>query len=198
MNNGIRMVLSFIAPFLLSAVLHAQDLQNLKFQSEDFDHAAKAESYLRFDMKSTKMGLLTTSFSGYVKSFDLSYKQEADAFQNVTIRFQAQSLDTDVGARNTKMWELCFDYKTHPEIILSFPGPIRMSDNQALGTIRVRGVEKPIQISFRTVRENNIVQSIEGTAMLSLKGLELPDPSILVAKVKDEIQVSFRIVKPGQ
>lgn len=184
-----HLVFAFI--FLISQSLRAEDL---KFDFKNYDEAQKAQDFVRFDMKSTKLGLLTTSFTGFVKSFTAKGDLKSTGIENASVEWTAESMDTDIDGRNEKMWELCLDYKNHPTLKLIFDEPISFGENEIKAHINVRGVDKPVTVAVKALKTDAGVFA-EGKAKLSIRALELPDPSIAIASVKDEIVVSFKIHK---
>ncbi len=174
---------------LLSQLSFAQELKK-DFHLESYKMATKAETYIKFENKSTKFGLLTTSYDGYAKDFSVSYSYKDQSFSGVKVTVKGNSIDTDVDARNEKMHDLCLETKTYPDIIVTLSSVVKVqADEQNVpATILVRGKSKPIEIKM-TVKENEVV----GKAKLSFKELEIPDPSIAIAKVKDEINLEFKL-----
>ena len=55
------------------------------------------------------------------------------------------------------------------------------------GTVKIRGKVKPFEIELLSENKNSEYIMIKGNANWSLKGMEIPDPSIFIAKLSDEI-----------
>lgn len=173
---------------LMYTVTAFADVQNISLSSANYKEAAAAQQYLRFDMKSTKAGLITTSFTGFVKKANVSFQDEANAFSNVTVSFNSEDMDTDVDGRNEKMWGKCLDSKKHPQIVVRIAKIEKNKTPQTIpAVIQLLGHEHTFQIQVSKVDE----KVIEGTAVLGLKELGIPDPSIFIASVKNEVSVSF-------
>lgn len=145
-------------------------------------------------MASTKVGVITTSFQGYVKKFSLNYVLEGDKVKFAKLTLPVEQMDTDVEGRNSKMWELCLDYRKHPEIVLTLTEtvPIDGQSHSVPATITLRGSDRPIVLNVTARRDGRkIVAQIDGN--LSLKELEIPDPSIFVAKVRDRVELKAQL-----
>ncbi|MBF0365706.1 MAG: YceI family protein [Oligoflexia bacterium] len=191
------LILLFSINLNLHAKLQAQAIEKFEqiYSFKSYNEAEAASDQLLFTMKSTKFGLITTSFQAYVKSFIVSGEVNNDNYQNISIAFPAKSIDTDVDARNEKMLDLCLEEKKYPTITVTIPGPLKLttanySDLDA--TILLRGKNRPFKISFEWKKENNNL-IVSGKATLKLSELEIPDPSIAIAKVEDEININFKI-----
>ncbi len=164
--------------------------KTLTLQNSSYEIAEKSANFIRFDMKSTKIGLITTSFTGFVKNAKIDYEESPTAYKNIAVSFLGRDLDTNISGRNEKMWSLCLETEKHSQIVLKIPEISKVTAPfKVAAEITVRGKTYPIQIEVGEVSE----QIISGQADLSLKGLDIPDPSILVAKVKDLIQIRFHL-----
>jgi polyisoprenoid-binding protein YceI len=174
----------------LSTIVFAQETKK-DFHFETYKMASKADSFLKFENKSTKFGLLTTSYDGYAKDFTLTYSYKDKTFSGVKVSLKADTLDTDVDARNEKMRDLCLETKNNPEIIVTLSSVVKVSSEEqnVPASILIRGKSKPIELKM-IVKENEV----SGKARLSFKEMELPDPSIAIAKVKDDIDLQFKIL----
>jgi hypothetical protein len=154
------------------------------FFYEDFDKAKSAESFIRFDMESTKIGLFTTGFSGVVKKFTINRDQAT------TLTFKVVDMDTDIDSRNDKMWEQSFDYKNHPEIKVEIQDAPVVGENTMKAKIYLRGYTKEFPLKVLVTKTENGLLA-KGSAVLKISELEIPDPSIAIAKVRDEINLEF-------
>lgn len=178
--------------FLAFFCLQSQARSTFEKTFETYKAAEKADSFIRFDMKSSKIGLFTTSFTGFVKRFNIEYEESKDKFSNIIIRFNVTDIDTDTSGRNEKLWTYCLDKDNHPIITVSLPIIKKSESSQNVsGKLNLRGEEHDINLSITSASDKSIV----GSAELSLKTLKIPDPSILVAHVKDEIKISFHLLK---
>lgn len=167
------------------------------YRAASYDEAAAAPSYIRFHMVSTKLGLLTSSFDGYVKDFALAAEVDGANADGVQLHFPARALDTDVGMRNDKMFDTCLAADQHPTIQVALQGPVRLDGStQAVpALLTVRGKAHPIQVQVSIV-ERDEGYLVQGETTLSLSGLEIPDPSIVIATVNDAVNVQFRLMVP--
>jgi polyisoprenoid-binding protein YceI len=168
------------------------------FSSASYKEAKQAQSFIRFDMASTKLGLITTSFDGYIKRFTLQGTLEQEKLvADASIEFAVAELDTDTNARNEKMWNHCLDMKNHPTIRIVLKKELLLGkENEVIpATMMLRGTEKPISLSARA---KNTPQGVEFdfTGDFSIKELGIPDPSILVATVRDSIKVTGHFIVP--
>ena len=108
-------------------------------------------------------------------------------------------LDTDVDSRNEKMWNYCLDSKNNSRIRITVLDNIALNGETQThsATLFIRGKEKPISLKIKAeqISTGDLIIDLNGD--LSLKALEIPDPSIVVASVKDEIKLeSHLLVKP--
>lgn len=178
--------------FLLSTSLVAKEyFQN--FSNEDFYKAKTSVSYLRFDMKSTKLGVMTTDFFGVAKKFNIRFSNKDQFIESASVNFKISDLDTDVNDRNKKMYNLCFDYKKFPELTITLMKPVKINSEAIVPAVmQVRGKKKDIELKVKIVqKENKLI--VSGVSQVSLKALEIPDPSIWVAKVEDRFELNFSI-----
>jgi polyisoprenoid-binding protein YceI len=168
------------------------------FSNVSYKEAKQAESFIRFDMASTKLGLVTTSFDGYVKQFNLQGAIDQEKLiSGASIEFAVKELDTDTGARNEKMWDHCLDMKNHPTIRIVLKNEVHIGrDSETIpATIFLRGTEKPVSLSAKATKTaQGVVFDFSGN--FSIKELGIPDPSILIASVRDSIKVTGHFVVP--
>lgn len=162
------------------------------FKYNNFEEAENALSYVRFDMESTKAGLITTSFNGFAKTFKISYKKKSKQFKNVKAFVEVIDLDTDVNARNEKMHNLCFEQKKYPQLVVSLNEDLSIGmKKEVKATISVRGKDYPIKMKFKLSDEGENIL-FEGSSSVSLKSLLIPDPSIWIASVRDRVDLKFK------
>ncbi len=177
---------------LLATLPVQAELQNLKLNSNSYDEAKAAAQFLRFDMKSTKAGLLTTSFTGFVKKAEVTFQESATAYTDIVMSFEGADMDTDVSGRNQKMWDKCLDVKNHPKVVVKVARIEKgQTPQRVLAVIHILGQDHTF--TMNVVRSDD--RSLGGEAVLSLKELKIPDPSIFIASVSDEIRVSFQFKK---
>ncbi|MCB0347334.1 MAG: YceI family protein [Bdellovibrionales bacterium] len=162
---------------------------NIDWKHNSFKEAMESESKIEFHMKSKKAGLVTTSFEGVAKEVSISFNETKDTYTDIKISIASNGLDTDVDGRNEKMWDLCLSADTYKSIVVSLPKVLKDSEPQKVeGEITIRDKSYPVDVSV-VVNE----QGLEGDSTLSLKGLDIPDPSIWIASVLDPIAIKFKI-----
>tara|TARA_R110002072_G_scaffold534_6_gene3945 strand:+ start:122945 stop:123484 length:540 start_codon:yes stop_codon:yes gene_type:complete len=163
----------------------------------NFEEAKAAPTQLKFIVESTKAGIFSSDVDGYVKSFSYSYNFDKKnmIMRNMEIKFKAQSMDTDGESRDEKLHNLCMSYKEYPEVIVKVQGPLFLKDAKSRtysGVAIVRGKEKNFKITISQKLENGQLK-VTGNTSWSLKEMEIPDPSIAIAKLSDEIRIQFQI-----
>ena len=186
MKAKFAFVIFFMTLFSFISV-HAEDFY---FQSKNYKEASGQTTYLKFDMESTKFGLMTTGFTGYVKEFIVSANVNSDKFTDAKINFNIKNMDTDVDGRNSKMWETCFDYEKYPTIVVDVIGEVVISADwkDYPATIDVRGKKHNISVKIKSSKDaGQIKLDVEST--VSIKALDIPDPSIVIATVRDTIDL---------
>jgi polyisoprenoid-binding protein YceI len=168
--------------------------KSVHFEYPDYETAEKAESFLKFEGVSTKAGFISSTFAGYVKNFDVESDVTEQSFEKVKAIFKTETLDTDNGARNDKMWGKCLDSKTYPTVAITLSNSVaRASGQQTIpGTILIRGVERPIQVKL-SVDEDESSYTLKGETFISVKETQIPDPSIFIAKLRDKIDIFFQL-----
>ena len=169
----------------------------LKYKYQDYDTAKKAESFVKFELTSTKVGLVTTSFDGYILSSALNFKRNGNEVLLTEFVADANSFDTDSGMRDSKLHDSILETGKYPEMRLKFPSTFLLDNfpEKVDGDLLIRGKRKTISVSVK-LSESGGNYVVEGTALTGIKELELPDPSIFIAKVNDPIKISFRFVIP--
>ncbi len=168
---------------------------------KNFEDAEKA-AHLTWIVESTKVGLFSSDVYGYV----LSYKYSADfdkanmILREMTLKFPITAMNSDSESRDEKLHNKCMGAKEFKEIIVKLKGPIFLKEKRERtyeGTVFIRGKEKPFRISFAPNTENNQF-TLKGKSTWSLKAMEIPDPSISVAKLSDEIRLNVSLSHPIQ
>jgi polyisoprenoid-binding protein YceI len=162
-----------------------------QYTYQDYDHVSDS-NFIKFGSESTKFGLLTTSFEGKILSFSISGKMDKDGFENVLVKIPVSSLSTDLGARDEKMQDEILNKSSHPEIRISFLSKIPLGEGEQRAVMNIQGRDHPINLSVKVV-ENAGVRVVSGSGSFKLTELGLPDPSIAIAKVRDQFDLSFRV-----
>lgn len=161
---------------------------------ENFNDAKKSESYLKFVVESTKVGLFSSDVDGYVKKFTAKVDEDKNQLSNMVVEFPVDSMDTDSESRDEKLHNLCMEKTSFPTFKITIKGPLKIEGKKQIvdAILTVRGKEKIAPISL-TLSENEGQIQAMGKSVLSLKELEIPDPSIAVAKLSDDIKIEFKI-----
>lgn len=183
-------ILFFVLVIGLQPTLSRAESYN--FTSENYEEAKKAESNIKFDMASTKVGLFTSHFTGFVKKFSVSGDKNGNSIHNAAIEFDVKELDTDIDGRNEKMWDLCLDASNHPKVQIKLSQPIEIGaeEREIPGIINVRGQDYPLTLKIKV--DSNMIVDIKG--QISIKELKIPDPSIAIASVRDSIDISAHLI----
>ncbi len=187
----------FLFFFIISPNILAENFQN-KVISESFNEAKAKKSKLQFIVISTKAGMFSSDVDGYVKNF--SYKSKFDnknlILRDMQINFMANSMDTDGETRDEKLHNLCMEAEKYPNVEISVAGPLFLKDLKERtydGIVKIRGKEKKFQIKLVVNKISNNSYQINGSSSWSLKEMEIPDPSIFIAKLSDEIKINISI-----
>ncbi|MBK7857818.1 MAG: YceI family protein [Archangiaceae bacterium] len=154
----------------------------------------RRDTYLRFVLHSTKAGLIKSRVEGYVRDFDVSYEWDGATARHATVGFATRALRTDNGSRDDKMWNTCLDADHHPRVEVKLDADVPVGrEVQVPGQISIRGAWHPVQLSAKLTREHGTLV-LAGVAKVKLSELQIPDPSIWIAKVDDTIELAFRVV----
>ncbi len=96
------------------------------FQHPDYNTAENQPEFLRFIGVSTKMGFVSTEFTGHSKIAHGYYTldEQKTTLKNLLIKIPTTSLDTDNKSRDEKLHTLCINAKEHPEITAEIQSPI--------------------------------------------------------------------------
>lgn len=188
----------FAALTVLSLSLSAETIER-QVTFDGFEKAEKAAD-LTWIVESTKVGLFSSDVYGYV----LSYKYSGDLdkenmiLRDMTLTFPITAMNSDSESRDEKLHEKCMGAKEFKEIVVKIKGPIFLKDKRERnyqGTVLIRGKEKPFEIKFTPhLEENNF--ALKGKSVWSLKAMEIPDPSISVAQLSDEIRLNISLSHP--
>lgn len=177
---------------LLQTSLFAESKLTLKYDS--YEKALEAKNHIFFNMSSTKAGIITTDFKGAVKDAQITYSKDAKGnYKDISIVINAKQLDTDNDARNDKMYEQSLETEKYPKLTVRIPGPVRLGELNK-GSIEVRNKKHSIVLFIEKVVSAEGEASLAGKSVLSLKKLEIPDPSIWIATVHDEVEVRFNVL----
>lgn len=177
--------------FLLIQTAIAQE--GRQFKSKDYEEALAAADFIHFDMESTKVGVITTSFTGVVKEFTLRYTPEKEKIKSIGLDFLVKDLDTDSDGRNEKMQHECLDMNKYPKISVNLGHEVTIKEGtiHSWALMKIRGKSKKIKLDI-TIKKENESYIVSGQSNVRLSELEIPDPSIAVASVDDQVKISFK------
>lgn len=163
--------------------------------AKDYKTAKNAVNRMRFESKSTKLGFITTDFDGFAKNFTLSYNLNKNILDQIKIKIDAKSFDTSSDARNDKMNELCLESQKYPEIngTIAESVDLNVKDHDLVVDFIVK--DQPRKMPVKLISEKNgdhYKLTILGS--FSLKDWKIPDPSIAIAKVRDQFDLIFETI----
>ncbi|MBC7174481.1 MAG: YceI family protein [Polyangiaceae bacterium] len=178
------------APF---GAAHA-DARTVRFHD---DGSASSDDRLRFELESTKGGVIHSKVEGHVQDFAVSYDRDGQTVRDVRLVFDVNKMDTDNGRRDEKMKDICLGADRFPTVEVSIPGAVpEHAHGSVPARIKVRGRWHPIRLQL-SARPDGSQTMIEGRASVSLSSLGVPDPSIWIARVRDRVDISFRMTFPS-
>lgn len=186
------LVLILILPFSIRSETISQF-----YRFDNFDQAEGASNYIKFTVESTKIGIFSSDVPGFAKRFflktDFDFKKNES--KNMIAEFKILDLDTDNSSRDEKLWNFCLDEKKHKKIKVMIVEPYKLSSGEKMvkGKIFIRGVEREIDISLKIERKKNII-IVKGKSLTTLSSLKIPDPSIAIAKLSDDIKIDFKFL----
>lgn len=162
------------------------------FVAIDYKNAKNSKTYLKFDGKSTKLGIITTDFDGYAKKFSITYNLAQNILDQVKIKIDAKSFDTNSSSRNEKMNSLCLESEKYPEIIGTPLTPIDLTikEQNIVVDFLILGQSHKIPMKLYIEKQSDLYKC-KMTGNFSLKEWNIPDPSIAIAKVRDQFDLTF-------
>ena len=184
--------LSLIGPF---QSVKAEEISHAVKYS-DFEQAKKSGD-LTWVVESTKVGLFSSDVYGYVLNYNYSadFDKENMILRNMKLTFPIEAMNSDSESRDGKLHTLCMGMPKYKEINVNIAGPIFLKDHKKRsyqGTVNIRGKTKEFTINFQPeLSEKHFV--LKGDSQWSLKKMEIPDPSIAVAKLSDEIRLLINL-----
>lgn len=178
-------------PFLYSLFLVVNsEAGTLVLSSKSYDEAKKQPAWFMFMGESKKLGLFKTSFDGYARKGNLTYKEGQDAFDNVVLEIDAASLDTDNSSRDNKMREESLSTDKYPTITIKIPAiKTNEASQEVSAEMTVRGKTLPLKVAIKKGEGG----TYEGSSSFRLSESGIPDPSIAIASVNDEFKIKFQV-----
>ncbi len=173
---------------------YANAEKHLAWKLDHYSEAKSAPTHFRFVGESTKFGFVTTSFDGFALEGEINYVQTNLLLKDVELKLVSRQIDTDNGSRNEKLWEKCLRVSIYPFILVSLKEPIDLEkDVQDLnGTMKVGDTSISLDIHIKKLGPN----VFSGSSSFGLKAAGIPDPSIAIAKVKDKMDIQFKVTLP--
>jgi polyisoprenoid-binding protein YceI len=164
-----------------------------KFSYQSYEEARNGDNLIEFHMESTKAGLFTSSFIGVIKKFTMLAQVEQNQLTTATFDFAVLDMDTDHQSRNRKMYDKCFNHEQYPRINVAFTTPAIIGEETLIDAIMtVRGAPQRIKILLDT-RKTGKTLLVSGSSEVKLSALQIPDPSIIVASVRDLVEIQFKV-----
>jgi hypothetical protein len=180
--------MKYILLLLLS--FSALALQN-KISSQTYDEAKAKTTQLEFMVTSTKVGIFTSYVYGYVKEFNYFAARAGNTLTNMKVEFSVNSMTTDHGDRDEKLHNLCMSSDKYPMLVMTIPGPLKLEEGlpqELEGVALIRGKQKTFKVQAVYTKKLVVLNST-----WSLKEMEIPDPSIAVATLGDDIKIKVQI-----
>lgn len=163
---------------------------SIGFSSKKFKEAKNASNYFMFTGESTKFGFITTSYDGYAKEGHLNYAEENGKIKNIVLELKSSKIDTDNSLRDEKMHELCLEVKKFPLIKVEIPEIDSVKEDQKVsGTMFLRNKSIPLDVHIHKTGPHTFT----GDSEFKFADTEMPDPSIAIAKIKDEFKIHFQV-----
>jgi hypothetical protein len=198
MKRFLTLILGLGLSLTLSSV-QAKTVQG-SFSFSDFSQAQET-AHLTWIVESTKVGLFSSDVYGYVLNYE--YRGDLDektgVLKNLTLSFPILAMNSDSESRDTKLHTLCMGSPTYDKIKVVLPGPISVKEQRKRvyqGQAYIRGKVKPFTIKAMaqiSEADGKKVLHFKGKSIWSLQKMEIPDPSIAVAKLSDAIRINFNI-----
>lgn len=192
--KGVKKFIPYVV-MLAFMQLGSVNAKELSINSSSFSAAKNSNLYLRFEGESTKLGLVTTKFEGYAKEFKIKYDLIDDNLKTFDVEVLTSKMDTDLIARNEKMIESILGNLHFPKIHAKLTSSVLLKEGtqtiNMLIKIKDKSLIKAVVINV-ALKEKKYL--ISGQSILGLKEFNLPDPSIIIAKVKDDIKLDFYLV----
>jgi polyisoprenoid-binding protein YceI len=165
-----------------------------KYQFQDYDQASKAKEFVKFQSESTKFGILTTEFDGYAKEYDMQVSIKKNKIIKVEFSLNPKMIDTDNSSRDEKMREQTLEVEKFTTIsfVSTESFELTPSSIEISGSLTIREITKKALLTLKISKDGE-KWLIEGSTQISLKEFQIPNPSILIAKVRDQFDISFKV-----
>jgi len=174
--------------------------------------AAEAPVLLRLDPAASQVGFLLDTTWHQVEGVSKAVTGEVtgDAghlflHARVSVTIQADTLETGIAARDRKMRESCLETARHPTItFVSTADPVMVSSSpdpaggyrevsmSLPGDLTIHGVTRPVALPA-TARRAGDGWTVSGKLIVKLSDYAIPDPSIFLNRVHDDVTVTFDV-----
>ena len=122
------------------------------------------------------------------------FNWNGEEFANTSLNIKVADMDTDNSARDRKMNEETFSSDKFTDLVVQIGGPLNAGIHKNVpGLLTVRGKIKEITLNLEIIVSKDKDYVIKGDTKMSIKRLELPDPSIFIASVRDRVDLNFQI-----
>lgn len=192
--KGIVISAALVGAFAVPTGAARADARTVRFHD---DGGRSSDDRLRFELESTKGGVIHSKVDGRVREFALGYDREGETVRNVRLTFAVNAMDTGNDRRDEKMKDFCLGVARFPAVEVAIPGPLPVdARGEVPARIKVRGRWHPIRVRLEA-RPGESETVIEGRASVSLSAIGVPDPSIWIAHVRDRVDIAFRMSFPS-
>lgn len=183
----------FVFSFLL-LISYISEGAELIVENKNYAEAKNSHQFIKFESTSTKLGFITTSFNGYAKNFKINYELIDLKLNQLSVTVKVSSLDTDQSSRDEKMQTTILEMDKFPNIIVTLEKPLNLQDGEQKAILQYQIKDKKFskEVQLKVEKKDGKI-FILGSTQLSLKELSLPDPSIVIAKVRDLFDLSFYV-----
>jgi len=121
-----------------------------------------------------------------------------DDGKNVKVVVQLTAMTTGMSLRDKHMKEKYLEVQKFPdaELVVSradlkFPAAGATVKAETNGLLKLHGVNKSTKFTYSATKEGELYK-VTGTVRVSMKNHDIPEPSYLGVKVKDEVDVSIQ------
>lgn len=174
--------------------------------------AARADTRLDLDPNASSVGFqLSTTWHGvegktsHVTGQITSPSGKIFEDGRVHVEVQAATLDTGNGRRDKTMRDDCLQTSRFPRITFASTGPpvtlstVRDTAGKLVevsfttpGDLTIHGVTRQVSLPV-TARAEGRAWEMTGEIGVKLSQFQIPDPSIVVNRVKDDVKVTFKV-----
>lgn len=169
--------------------------KEINVHSASYSEAKKNENFLKFQSSSTKLGFIKTSFDGYAKDFKVNYDEKDQVISKIEVIVPVKSLDTDISSRDEKMHNDIMEAEKFAYLKASSSGPVKLIAGEQKISMNFTIKDKQVtRLVLLNVMYKDNRWHIAGKAELGLQEMGLPDPSIAIAKVRDQFDIEFEVI----